>query len=117
LLAFSVFVSARWRTELEDDVWNDLTELEDEVWDDPVDVLHRLLVSNPRKGVPDDALASAVRTRAEMWTSRLAESVYALNLLLRFLSKYGMVDARHVSRRWHIPCRSRLKNGVFWFRA
>jgi fructose-specific phosphotransferase system component IIB len=42
---------------------------------DPVDVLHRRLVSHPRKGAPKDALSSAVRTRAEMWTSLLAESV------------------------------------------
>jgi hypothetical protein len=47
-------------------VLREMTELEDEVWDDPVDVLHRRLVSHPRKGVPEDALASAVRARAEM---------------------------------------------------
>jgi hypothetical protein len=56
-------------------VTREMTELEDEVWDDPVDILHRRLVGHPEKGVPEDALTSAVSTRAEMWTSRLAESV------------------------------------------
>jgi hypothetical protein len=51
-----------------------MTELEEEVWDDPVNVLHRHLVSHPRICVPKDTLTSAVRTRAEMQTSRLAES-------------------------------------------
>jgi hypothetical protein len=41
-----------------------MTELEDEVWDDPIDDLHRILVSHPRKGALEDALTSAVRTRA-----------------------------------------------------
>jgi hypothetical protein len=52
-----------------------MTDLEDEVWDDPVDLLPRTLVSHPRKGVPEEALSSAVRAPAEMSTSRLAESV------------------------------------------
>jgi hypothetical protein len=52
-----------------------MTELEDNVWDDPVYSLHCILVSNPRKGIPKDGLPIAVRTRAEMWTSRLAGSV------------------------------------------
>jgi hypothetical protein len=47
-------------------VMREMTQLEDEAWNDPVDVLHRRLVSHPRKGVPEDALASAVRARAEM---------------------------------------------------
>jgi hypothetical protein len=55
-------------------VTREMTDLKDEVWDDPVDVLHRLLVNYPRKGVPEDALTNAVRSRAEVWTSRLAES-------------------------------------------
>jgi hypothetical protein len=56
-------------------VKREMAELEDEVWDNPVDVLHRHLVSYPRKGVPKDALTSAAHARAEMWTSRLAESI------------------------------------------
>jgi hypothetical protein len=52
-----------------------MTELEDVLWDDPVDVLHRHLVSHPKKGVREDALTSAVRIRAEMWNSRLSKSV------------------------------------------
>jgi hypothetical protein len=56
-------------------VKREMAELEGDVWDDPVGDLHRLLVSHPRKGVPEYALTSEVRTRAEMWTSRLAESV------------------------------------------
>jgi hypothetical protein len=43
--------------------------------DDPVDFLYLRLVSHPRTGVLEDALTSAVRARAEMRTSRLAESV------------------------------------------
>jgi hypothetical protein len=39
------------------------------------DVFPRILVSHRRTGVPEDAFTSAVRTRAEMWTSRLVESV------------------------------------------
>jgi hypothetical protein len=42
---------------------------------DPIDVLHRRLVSHPRTGVPENALKSAVRARAEMRTTCLAESV------------------------------------------
>jgi hypothetical protein len=52
-----------------------MTELKEEFWDNAVDVLHRRLVIHPRKGVPEDALTTAVRICAEMWTSRLAESV------------------------------------------
>jgi hypothetical protein len=43
-----------------------MTELKDDVWDDPVDVLHRRLISHPWTGVPEDALTSEVRIRAEM---------------------------------------------------
>jgi hypothetical protein len=56
-------------------ITQEMTELEDDAWDDPVDVLHYLLVSHPRKDVPEDALTSPVRTRAEMKTSHLTESV------------------------------------------
>jgi hypothetical protein len=52
-----------------------MAELERDVWDDLVDLPLRILGSHPRKGVPEDALKRAVRAPAEMWTSRLAESV------------------------------------------
>jgi hypothetical protein len=54
-------------------ITREMAELEDEVWDNLVDVLHRRLLSHPRKGVLKDALT--VRARAEVRTSRLAESV------------------------------------------
>jgi hypothetical protein len=38
-------------------VTREMIELEDEVWDDPVDIL---FVSQPQKGVPEDALTSSV---------------------------------------------------------
>jgi hypothetical protein len=40
-----------------------------------VDLVPRILASHRRTGVPEDALTSAVCSPAEMWTSRLAESV------------------------------------------
>jgi hypothetical protein len=52
-----------------------MTGLDDDSWDDPVHLVPRNLVSHHRKGVPEDALTSAVLAPAEMWTSRLAESV------------------------------------------
>jgi hypothetical protein len=53
-----------------------MTDLEDEVWDDPVDLfVLRILVTHPCKGVPEDALTSAVRAPAEMRNLRLAECV------------------------------------------
>jgi hypothetical protein len=52
-----------------------MTGLDDEVWDDPVQKFPRILVSHRRTGVPEDALTRAVCNRAEMQTSRLAESV------------------------------------------
>jgi hypothetical protein len=52
-----------------------MTELEDEVWDDPVHNVPRILVSHRRAGATEGALIRAVRTRAEMWNSRLAESI------------------------------------------
>jgi hypothetical protein len=42
-------------------VTREMTGLEDDVWDDLVDLVPRILVSHPRKGVPEDALTSAVR--------------------------------------------------------
>jgi hypothetical protein len=56
-------------------VTREMTELEDDVWDYSFHVAYRLLVNHPRTGVPEDALTSAVRNPAEMWKSRLAESV------------------------------------------
>jgi hypothetical protein len=56
-------------------VTREMTGLEDEVWDDPVDLVLRILVSHRRTGVPEDALTSAVRAPAEIWTLRLVESV------------------------------------------
>jgi hypothetical protein len=52
-----------------------MTELKDDVWDDPIHKIPRLLVSHRRTGAPEDALKSAVRAPAKIWTSRLAESV------------------------------------------
>jgi hypothetical protein len=56
-------------------VRQEMTGLEDEVWDDPVDLVPRILVSHRRTGAPEDAVTSAVRAPASMWTSRPAESV------------------------------------------
>jgi hypothetical protein len=56
-------------------VAREMTEMEDEVCDNPVDILDCRLVSHPRKGVSEDSLTSAVRSRAETRTSRLAKSV------------------------------------------
>jgi hypothetical protein len=52
-----------------------MTGLEDEVWDNPVHNVPRILVSHRQTGAPDGSLARAVRAPAEMWNSRLAESV------------------------------------------
>jgi hypothetical protein len=56
-------------------VTRELTDLEGDVWDDPVDLVLRIVVSHRRTGVLEDALTSAVRAPAEMWTSRIAESI------------------------------------------
>jgi hypothetical protein len=41
----------------------------------PFVISPRIIVSHCRTGAPEDALTSAVRTRAEMWNLRYAESV------------------------------------------
>jgi hypothetical protein len=78
-----------------------MTDLEDEVWDDPVNLVPRILVSHRRKGFSKDALISAVRARAEMWTSRLAES-----------AGYGAADAVVVALDESTPQGRRRKKVV-----
>jgi hypothetical protein len=72
-----------------------MTELKDEVWDNPLDVLHRRLVSHPRKGVPEDALTSAVRSRTAVWTSRL---VKAVGDDAAYISRFGACNSAQEQR-------------------
>jgi hypothetical protein len=78
-----------------------MVELEEEAWDNPVGVLNRLLDSHPRKGVPEDALTSAVLARAEVWTSHLAES-----------AGDGAADAIVVALKMSTPQSQRRKKAV-----
>jgi hypothetical protein len=98
-------------------VTREMIDLEDEVWDDPVDLLPCILVSQPRAGVPEDSLTSAVRAPAEMWTSRLAESVgdgaadagvVALNMCTPQGRRRKKVLFMGISDEWTTPARARL---------